>query len=114
MADQNPTAGPPGVPLGLPPPPTRIPPGGRLGWLAGIEEDLKAALKPAGGSLRPLARGARPARDPAARRRGAFGAGVGSRRLRRGERLRTCRRHPQRSPCAAVDPRLMDTSAKQV
>ena len=47
MADQNPTAGPRVVPVDLPPAQTEILREELLGWLAGIEEDLKASLMPA-------------------------------------------------------------------
>jgi hypothetical protein len=46
MADQNPTAGPRVVPVDLPPAQTEILREELLGWLAGIEEDLEAGLRP--------------------------------------------------------------------
>jgi|SRR6185312_6117287 len=46
MADQNPTAGPRVVPVDLPLDQTEILREELLGWLAGIEEDLAAPLKP--------------------------------------------------------------------
>jgi hypothetical protein len=46
MADQNPTAGPQLVPVDLPDTQTEILREELLGWLAGIEEDLEAPLKP--------------------------------------------------------------------
>jgi len=46
MADQNPTAGPRVVPVDLPLAQTEILREELLGWIAGIEEDLKAPLKP--------------------------------------------------------------------
>ncbi|HVX32550.1 MAG TPA: hypothetical protein VHA80_05345 [Solirubrobacterales bacterium] len=41
MADQNPTAGPRVVPLDLPPAQTEILRDDLLGWLAGVEVDLR-------------------------------------------------------------------------
>jgi hypothetical protein len=46
MADQNPTAGPRVVPIQLPAAQTEILRDELLGWLAGIEEDLEAHLRP--------------------------------------------------------------------
>jgi hypothetical protein len=46
MADQNPTADPRVVPIELPAAQTEILCDELLGWLAGIEEDLEAALRP--------------------------------------------------------------------
>jgi hypothetical protein len=46
MADQNPTAGPRVVPIELPAGQTEILRDELLGWLAGIEEDLEAPLRP--------------------------------------------------------------------
>ncbi|MGH2936656.1 MAG: hypothetical protein ACRDPE_00870 [Solirubrobacterales bacterium] len=46
MADQNPTADPRVVPVDLPVSQTEILRSELNGWLAGIEEDLEAALRP--------------------------------------------------------------------
>jgi hypothetical protein len=47
MADQNPTADPRVVPVDLPVSQTEILRSELIGWLAGIEEDLEATLRPA-------------------------------------------------------------------
>jgi hypothetical protein len=46
MADQNPTADPRVVPVNLPVSQTQILRSELNGWLAGIEEDLEASLRP--------------------------------------------------------------------
>lgn len=46
MADQNPMADPRVVPIDLPPTQTAILRDELIGWLAGIEEDLEAPLRP--------------------------------------------------------------------